>query len=108
MPVGHPRDQRPQPDPFGGCGQRREQRPGLHARSAAGAVQRLEVIEDPRPVEPGFLGEPDAPEELVPLEVVLRHVQPEPHRSAWRAWRSMATGRAVVAHPLMGLPSFHP
>ena len=79
MTVRHPGDHGPQPDPLGARGQRGQQRPRLETRAARVAVQGLEVVEHPRRREAGVLGIPGSRQELRPFQLVLRHVQVEPH-----------------------------
>ena len=74
VPVGDPRDQDAKPDPRSLCGQPREQRPAFHARPVRVAVERLEVIEDPGPIEAGLLGELHSFQQFRPQELMLRDV----------------------------------
>src|SRR5439155_8302509 len=74
--------QRPQADPLGRGGQRRQERPCLHARPVRFAVQGLEVIEDQRAVEPELLGQANPGQHLRPVELMLVRLQPETHCGA--------------------------
>ena len=67
-------DDRPEEDPWGDRRQDGQQGQALHAWPARIAVERLEVIEDPRSVEPEFLGELDPFGQFRPLELMLGKV----------------------------------
>ena len=56
MPVGHGRDERPQPQSLGGLRQRRQHRPTFEARSGqvrgfGARPDRIEVVEQPTGLE---------------------------------------------------------
>ena len=66
MPVGHARDQQPEPDPRRQAGQRRERRHPLERLARPVAVHRLEMVESPGAVEAELLRQLNPADELVP------------------------------------------
>ena len=75
MAVSNAGDERAEPDRLGHGRQPRQQRPPLQARTRRIPVKRLEVVEDPRAVEPGGFGVQHALFELVPGQLMLRTVE---------------------------------
>ena len=74
MPVGDPGNQDAEPNPGSLCRQPRQQRPAFHARAVGIAVERLEVIKVPDPIEAGLLGELHSFREFGPQELMLGEV----------------------------------